>query len=415
MVSHSRREVLRGVGGGAITLSASLGPASWNGLVDSTASGPLATEEPCTPGHTEGDPACDQIRHDDESRIWLESADTGMLTTFTYPCGWTTTTNEFDDRVQTNVNRSGIGEADAYVDVQVRNYLEPVSEGFLEEVKAEGDYQEIAYEYAGEQRTGLLSSIDTAQYGTTAHAVVPGRRKGEEATFRTDALYHVEVISTLKGADCDSPPDYRVVESTLRSIGPNTPASVTISDQVAPGMAVVIDSARLFRGGYMVVYETAGLDAGKPVESILGASTYLIPGQTTDLVVGLDSPITETTEVTARVHVDTDNDQLFDYVTEQNEDGPVFYRGSVVEDTATIQRPKTRTQTTTHRATPTLPETSTPTDTATSPPTPTETSPPRNPTESGEDGPGFGVATAVTTFGLATLLFVRNLLQDQDE
>lgn len=190
----------------------------------------------CTPGHTEGDPPCEQIADDAEVLTGFDAAGTTLPVAFDHPCGWlTSTTDQYDDRAQANVTRDGIGEADAYVDVQVRAYYQAVGDGFLESRSEEGNYEEIDYEYDGETRTGLVSAASTAQYGTIGHAVVPFQ----------ESLVHVELVSTLHAESCavEPRPDYGLVEAMLRSIGPNpettfSPTSTDTQSQQASREAV---------------------------------------------------------------------------------------------------------------------------------------------------------------------------------
>jgi hypothetical protein len=175
----------------------------------------------CTPGHTSGDPPCQQVADDAETLTGFDASGTIVPATFDYPCGWTTgTTAQYEEYAQANATRSGIGgEGGAYVDVQLRFYYEPVGEGFLEETKQSGNYDEMAYEYDGGTRTAIVSSKASAAYGTVAHAVVPS----------DGSLVHVELISTFDGADCqlEPRPDYGLVREMAASLEPNPDTSFT--------------------------------------------------------------------------------------------------------------------------------------------------------------------------------------------
>jgi hypothetical protein len=172
----------------------------------------------CTPGHTAGDSPCKQIEDDAAVLVPFEAAGTALPVTFDYPCGWTTgTTGQFDDRFQANATRSAIGDHHAAVDLQVRAYTEPVGEDFIESTRSDGEFETVDYGFADQTRTGLVSSVDTAEFGTTAHAVVP---------FLGTRL-HVEVVSSLKSRHCDvdPPPDYDLVRDALGSLDPNPETS----------------------------------------------------------------------------------------------------------------------------------------------------------------------------------------------
>jgi hypothetical protein len=168
----------------------------------------------CTPGHTEGDPACEQVADGATALAPLDVSGTPLPVGVDYPCGWDTgTTWEFDDRFQANAIRSSFGNhGDAYVEVQIRAYTEPVEAGFLESTRSQGHYETVAYDYAGESRTALVTAADHAAHGTLGHAVIPF----------LGALVHVELVSTLESPHCgvDPRPDNRVVREMLASLGP---------------------------------------------------------------------------------------------------------------------------------------------------------------------------------------------------
>jgi hypothetical protein len=165
----------------------------------------------CTPGHSDGDPPCEQIADDATVLTEFNSAGKELRTGFDYPCGWrTSTTDQYDDRAQAQATRD---DFDAYVNVQIRNYTQPVEEGFLDQKRTEGNYDDVSYEYDGSTRTALLSAKSSASFGTLGHAVIP----------HEDAFVHVEIVSTLKADECgvEPRPDYDVVKAMLGTIRPN--------------------------------------------------------------------------------------------------------------------------------------------------------------------------------------------------
>lgn len=177
----------------------------------------------CTPGHTAGNPACEQIASDAEVLTGFDASGTALPVGFDYPCGWTTSaTDQFEDRVQVNATRSEIGDGNGYVDIQVRAYYSAVSEGFLDSKKEEGTYEEHDYEYDGATRRGLVSAKSNAQYGTLGHAVVPF----------DGSLVHVELVSTLHAESCsvEPRPDYGVVKEMLGSLRPNSDTTFTVEE-----------------------------------------------------------------------------------------------------------------------------------------------------------------------------------------
>ena len=415
-----RRAFLGMVGGlSAVALS---GTTRWNpngthALSDSAAG---ITHGDCTPGHSEGHPACKQLKNDANVLTRFEAGETSVVTTFAYPCGWTVTTGAFDAGLQVNVTRSDIGSEGAYVDVQVRNYDEPPADGFLDAKKAEGDYDEVEYQYDGETRTGLVSSAATAQFGTVAHAVVPARW--------SDRLVRVELVSTLKGADCAQPqPDYGLVKDVLASLEPNWAAtSVTFDDQLVADVetqAVTVASASLPRGGFLSVHE-APLQADDLAASVIGASRKVAAGTQENLRIALDTKLSEPTDVVAMVHRDTNDNNIYEFSSDTDVDAP--YRNAQSEPVTDRARVRVKTPsptgTPTRSPTPWGTGTETPTRTPTpwpsdrQSPTPTagrESSATR--TSTATEAPGFGVAAAIGGLSLGWLLALRRRFDDGTE
>jgi hypothetical protein len=183
---------------------------------EETASNPTdADNGGCTPGYDQSDSACQQVADSVSVLTSFPVTDTDSVVAFDHPCGWqSSTTDQYEDRFQANSTRNGFGsDNDAYVDVQIRVYYQPVSEGFIEETRTSGNYDDVGYEYDGGDRTAIVSSASSAAYGTVAHAVVP---YGEN-------LAHVEFASTFK-TDCDSQPrpDYDVVVAMVESLSVNS-------------------------------------------------------------------------------------------------------------------------------------------------------------------------------------------------
>ncbi|MDZ7700593.1 MAG: hypothetical protein U5J98_00215, partial [Halobacteriales archaeon] len=361
----------------------------------------------CAPGHTEGEPACQQLKNDRAVMTWFDATDTPLVARFGYPCGWTTSVSELDGRTQANVTRSEIGPENAYVDVQVRNYHEPVSEGHLDSIAEEGSYDEVEYQYDGEVRTGLLSSADTAQYGTVAHATLPDPD--------SEMLAHVELVSTLKGADCPQPqPDYLLVKQMLKSLQPNRPApAVRVSDQEVSGVVstqgVTVDHVSLPAGGFVAIYKPPGPDED-PASTLLGASSYLTAGSHENVRVALDSAITSTGELMAVAHRDDDGNNVFEFAASPDRDRP--YQGAdlaTVSDRATISVvtptpvPSDATKKRTTALGTTQPS-ATLGDAATA--GPTTTNPPSGGTTTA-DADGFGFGVSLAALAAATAVWIR--------
>lgn len=222
-----RRDVLRGVGvTGALALAGCSGSDAEtttsgdadDGEADAGDGGDDGTAADaggggCTPGHTEGDPVCQQIADDIEALTPFDAAGTALPVTFEYPCGWeTSTTDAIQDWFQVNAVREGIGDDDAgSAHVQIQAVYEPVESGYIEETWDTAQFDEVEYEYDGETRTGLLNTA--APYSAVGHVVVPF--DGSLVLLRFVANVSAETC------DADPTPDKDLVRAVIRSLGPN--------------------------------------------------------------------------------------------------------------------------------------------------------------------------------------------------
>ncbi|WP_254837960.1 DUF7282 domain-containing protein [Natronomonas marina] len=99
-------------------------------------------------------------------------------------------------------------------------------------------------------------------------------------------------------------------------------ASVSVSDQTTDGSTVTVDSATLSRGGFVTIHDGTLLD-GAVIDSVRGTSDYLEAGEHSDIEISLDTPYEEDGTVVAMPHLDTNDNQEYDFVTSGGEaDGP---------------------------------------------------------------------------------------------
>ena len=134
------------------------------------------------------------------------------------------------------------------------------------------------------------------------------------------------------------------IEARPAGYQPNTatvqvvpPASVSISDQTTTGTTVTVDSAFLRQGGFVVIHNESLTTEGDAIGSVIGVSEYLEPGQSTNIEITLDEPISENQTLIAMPHLDTDGDEVYDFVTSGGtEDVPYTLGGSAVTDSAQI-------------------------------------------------------------------------------
>ncbi|MGB9952924.1 DUF7282 domain-containing protein [Haloarcula marismortui] len=177
-------------------------------------------------------------------------------------------------------------------------------------------------------------------------------------------------------------------------------ATVNINDQESDGSEVVVDSAQLSEGGFIVIHDSTLLD-GEVEGSVVGNSEYLEAGSHEDITITLDEPMDEDFTAIAMPHLDTNGNEAYDF---PGADGPYTANGSAVTDSANVTVGTEETETE-------PPETETePPETETEPPE-TETEPMDTETEAtettAEEGPGFTAAIALIALVAAALLAVR--------
>ncbi|MFC4451615.1 DUF7282 domain-containing protein [Halorussus aquaticus] len=94
----------------------------------------------------------------------------------------------------------------------------------------------------------------------------------------------------------------------------NESATVTFEDQRSNGSAVTVAETNLSAGGYVVVFAQNG--------TVLGNTTYLEPGTHENLTVSLEMPIGRSQVLIATPHLDTNENQTFDFnVTQAQAEG----------------------------------------------------------------------------------------------
>ncbi|UTF55039.1 DUF7282 domain-containing protein [Natronosalvus rutilus] len=114
-------------------------------------------------------------------------------------------------------------------------------------------------------------------------------------------------------------------------------ASVTFSDQTTDGTSVVVDEVTMEEGGFVTIHDSSLL-VGNVIESVLGTSEYLEAGTHEDVEVQLDTSLEESETLIAMPHLDTNDNETYDFVeTEGEDDGPYLTEdGEPVTDEAAV-------------------------------------------------------------------------------
>ncbi|WP_225317716.1 MULTISPECIES: hypothetical protein [Haloferax] len=185
-------------------------------------------------------------------------------------------------------------------------------------------------------------------------------------------------------------------EVTTLTVSTEQPAtaSVQFDDQTTDGNSVVVAEATLSEGGFIAIHNESG--------DVIGASEYLEPGDQSNVTVDLAEPLTENATLTAMPHLDTNDNEVLDFLTSNGtEDGPYTVDGEPVTDDANVtveaaepETPTNETETPTNETETPTNETETPTNETETPTNETETEAPATETETPAEE-----ATASVTFG----------------
>ena len=115
--------------------------------------------------------------------------------------------------------------------------------------------------------------------------------------------------------------DYRTVRHHLDVLVENS-----------TGDTVVVDTVTLHNGGFVTVHDSS-LGDGEVIGSIRGTSESLAPGMHESVEITLDDPLEEDDTIFAMAHLDTNGNQMYDFVTsEGSADGPYVAAGAPVMD-----------------------------------------------------------------------------------
>jgi len=117
----------------------------------------------------------------------------------------------------------------------------------------------------------------------------------------------ISLVAAACGSDDDSSSDTTVAESSEEVA--TTPSSISADEQSSDGSMIVIASINLPSPGFIAVHG----DADGAPGPVIGNSEVLPAGQSTDVVVTLDSPLSATGMVFPMVHIDIDGDAVYDF------------------------------------------------------------------------------------------------------
>jgi len=121
----------------------------------------------------------------------------------------------------------------------------------------------------------------------------------DDTTAATDAA------PTSTAAPADSAPPSTDAPQEL----PTGPSDLTLEDQEGDGSTVLIASVTLPVPGYVVVHGDGGGSPGP----VIGHSDLLPAGESADVIILLDEPLTASGTVFPMVHIDADSDGVYEF------------------------------------------------------------------------------------------------------
>jgi len=99
-------------------------------------------------------------------------------------------------------------------------------------------------------------------------------------------------------------------------------AGVAFETSDSDGTTVTVDRVDLNQGGFVTIHD-ASVGAGAVFDSVRGTSAYLEAGVHEDVTIELDEPLTDTEQLVAMPHRDTNDNEAYEFVdSEGDADGP---------------------------------------------------------------------------------------------
>lgn len=119
------------------------------------------------------------------------------------------------------------------------------------------------------------------------------------------------------------------------------PAAVQFSEPAVEGGAITADFGRLDDGGFMVIHDSRFPD--QPLESVVGVSTYLEPGEHDAIAVELTDTPEDGEEIVAMPHRDSNGNETYDFVDSGGDADPPYQNaeGAPVTASAVVTVPPT--------------------------------------------------------------------------
>lgn len=115
------------------------------------------------------------------------------------------------------------------------------------------------------------------------------------------------LVAAACGGDDDSSGDTTVAATSAEVA--TTPSSISAGEQASDGSTIVVASINLPSAGFIAVHG----DADGAPGPVIGNSELLPAGDSTDVVITLDTPLTTSGTVYPMVHIDIDGDGVYEF------------------------------------------------------------------------------------------------------
>jgi PGF-CTERM protein len=228
--------------------------------------------------------------------------------------------------------------------------VEDTAQVTMSEQASGGHYVEVESVFVPEG--GFVTAHDSTVLDGETFDSVRGSSEYLEPGLHRDVGIHLDeplaegdTIVAMPHKDTNGNEAYDFVTSDGAEDGPYTddgdivvdPGEVRIAATVqfdggpSAGSTVTVDRVDLPEAGFVTVHD-ASLTAGETLGSVRGA-TYLEAGVHEDVTVELDAPLRTSQTAFAMPHLDTNDNEEYDFVTaEGGEDGPFIDDGDIVLD-----------------------------------------------------------------------------------
>ncbi|GAA0667741.1 hypothetical protein ACFQDG_06995 [Natronoarchaeum mannanilyticum] len=253
-----------------------------------------------------------------------------------------------DDAEITVVDEEADGEDDAPVDEEEEDDGETNATLDVEDQSGDGTTLEIGQATAGEDFYVVANYDGETSESPTFNAVEErlDYTLTLDPAIESDTTVEVAILSAEDDEELTSQEiEYDVEEEDDEAEAPTddgeddeeeapTEAAVTFEDQETDGSTVTVDSVSLPDGGFVTIHDSSLFDE-VVVDSVVGTSEYLEPGEHEDVEVQLydeemvpgaefdQDALEEDQTLIAMPHQDTNDNETYDFVeTDGEEDGP---------------------------------------------------------------------------------------------